>query len=579
MNFLSNTKALYGLTILLIICIGVARIVSTYHVFNQTVDESSNIACGMQLLQDRDYYMDVKHPPLARISAALGLYLEGRRLPGPGYGDDMFGLGNVILNDGNNYWHHLTLARLGTLPFFVLGCLVVWFWSYRISGQWAALFSLLFFSLLPSILAHSGVATNDMAGAATLCLALYCLTSWIEKPTWWAASRLGIATGLALVSKFSALLFLPGCAAALILLCFASGADPVRNRSIGKIACQVAMCLAVAYFVLWAGYLFTLAPIQASRPHAGIDRVFGNHGLVHDALSAIVETPVPAGRIVAGVAALAGQNKAGQVSFFLSEWRRHGWWYFFPVMFLVKTPVAFLLFFLIGSVFLLRTFKQDRDWRRIAPTVFALVILALSMSSHIDVGSRHILAIYPLLSIAIGTFAWELWNSTWRPMVSRFVVAAGLASLLTSSVLAHPDYLAYFNFLASDRPERIEVDSDLDWGQDLARLSKWLRAQGVQDFALSYFGTVDLTHAGLPPFHELVPYQKVSGWVAISARYRVIPSPYVVVQQPPGMAAYYSIPGNFDGIKPGNGPFAWLMDYKPVEKIGKSIFVYYIPPQ
>src|ERR1700675_31595 len=246
--------------------------------------------------------------------------------------------------------------------------------------------------------------------------------------------------------------------------------------------------------------------------------------MVHEALSAIVETPVPAGRIVAGVAALAGQNKAGQVSFFLGEWRRQGWWYFFPVMFLVKTPVAFLLFSLIGSVFLLRAFKPDRDWRRIAPIVFALVILALSMSSHIDVGSRHILAIYPLLSIVIGAFAWELWNSTRRPMVYRSAVLVGLASLAISSVLAHPDYLAYFNFLASDRPQRIAVDSDLDWGPDLAPLSKWLRARGGQDVALSYFGTVDVTHADLPPFHELVPYQKVSGWVAISARYRVIPN-------------------------------------------------------
>src|SRR5271169_5084690 len=152
----SKTGALYRLTVLLIICLGVARIVSTYHVFNQTVDESSNIACGMQLLQDRNYYMDAKHPPLARISAAIGLYLEGVRLPGPGHGDNMFGLGNVILNSGNDYWNHLTLARLGTLPFFVMACLVVWFWSYRLSGKWAALASLLFFSMLPLVLAHGG---------------------------------------------------------------------------------------------------------------------------------------------------------------------------------------------------------------------------------------------------------------------------------------------------------------------------------------------------------------------------------------------------------------------------------------
>jgi len=300
--------------------------------------------------------------------------------------------------------------------------------------------------------------------------------------------------------------------------------------------------------------------------------------MVHDALCAILETPYPAGKVAAGVAALAGQNKAGQVSFFLGEWRRHGWWYFFPVIFLVKTPLPFLLLAGIGAVFLARSFRQKGDWRTIPPILFALVVLGLSMSSHINIGLRHILAIYPLLSIVVGYSASELWGAIRRPMISRSVAAAACAWLATSSVLAHPDYLAYFNCFASDRPERIEVDSDLDWGQDLARLSEWLRARGVQDVALSYFGTADLTRAQLPTFHELVPYQKVSGWVAISARNRVIPSPFIAIPSPPGVAPFYSVPGNFDTIKPGKGPFAWLMAYKPLEKIGSSIFVYYIPP-
>jgi len=298
---------------------------------------------------------------------------------------------------------------------------------------------------------------------------------------------------------------------------------------------------------------------------------------VRDALGKILETPFPAGKAVVGVAALAGQNRAGQVSFFLGEWRRHGWWYFFPVIFAVKTPLAFLLLAGIGAVFLMRSFMQDSDWRKTAPILFAFVILALSMPSHINIGLRHVLAIYPLLSIAAGHAASELWDAIRWPVLSRSVVAVACLSVVTSSVLAHPDYLAYFNFLASGRPERIEVDSDLDWGQDLARLSKWLKARGVHEVAISYWGTADLTHADLPTYHELAPYKRVSGWVAISARNRVIPSPFTVIPAPPGVAPFYTVPGNFNRIKPGHGPFAWLMAYQPVERIGKSIFVYNIP--
>lgn len=536
-----SKKTLYGLAVVLVIGIGVARIVSTYHEFTQTADENNHIACGMQLLQDRVYSMDVRHPPVGRIALALGPYLEGLRLPKQG--NEMAVLGNEILNSNNEYWHNLALARFGTLPFFVLACVVVWSWSDHLFGKWAALFSLLLFSMIPAVLAHGSLATNDMAGAATLCLALYWFTLWMENPTSWTAARLGLGAGLAAASKFSAVLFFPVCAAALILLCLVAARDSLRKLSFRKLAGNLFLALIVACFTLWAGYLFTVEPIQASRPHVTLDRVFGGHPALHDVAVKILETPYPAGSIVAGFNGLSGQNKAGQVSFFFGEWRRHGWWYFFPVIFLVKTPVPFLLLACVAILFLARSFPQKHEWRTVAPILFALVILGVSMTSGINIGLRHILAIYPLLSIVVGHAVSELWVAIPRPMLARGFPTAACGWLIVSSCLAHPDYLAYFNVFASDRPERIEVDSDLDWGQDLARLSKWLHARGVQEVTLSYFGTADLSHAGLPSFHELVPYQKASGWVAISARYQVIPSPFKVIPPPPGMAAYYSVPG------------------------------------
>ncbi len=571
-----STKTIYGLAVVLVIGIGVARIFSTYREFTQTVDENSDIAAGMQLLQDRVYFMDVKHPPVGRIAVALGPYMEGSRLPK--HGGDMFELGNVILNSNNNYWHNLALARFGTLPFFVLACVVVWSWSDHLFGKWTALFSLLVFSMIPAVLAHGSLATNDMAGAATLLLALYWFTRWIENPTWLAAARLGLGAGLAAASKFSALLFFPACATALILVLLVADRDFLGKLSFRRLAGNLFLAFVIAYFTLWAGYLFTMMPIQASRPHTAADRLLGSHPALHHAAVAALETPYPAGNVAAGLKALAGQNKAGQVSYFLGEWRRHGWWYFFPVIFLLKTPVPFLLLVCVGSVFLVRSFGTNPDWRIVAPTLFALAILAVSMTSGINIGLRHILVIYPLLSIVAGHAVVEFWNLFQQPLFARGVVAAACLCLVVSSIRSHPDYLAYFNLFASDRPERIEVDSDLDWGQDLARLSKWLHARGVNEVALSYFGTADLTHADLPNFHELVPYQKVDGWIAISARYRVIPSPFVVQAAPPGMPLYYSVPGNFNKMRPGTGPFSWLNAYQPVQRIGHSIFVYYIPP-
>jgi hypothetical protein len=151
-----------------------------------------------------------------------------------------------------------------------------------------------------------------------------------------------------------------------------------------------------------------------------------------------------------------------------------------------------------------------------------------------------------------------------------------LVCLVTPGAFVHPDYLAYFNCLALGHPERIEVDSDLDWGQDLAQLSTWLRARNIGDVAISYFGRADLHRAGLPEFRELAPYHKVDGWVAISAYNEALPTPFVMHRLQGIDSPYYSIPWNYEKVKHEPGPFAWLQAYQPVTRIGQSIFVYHI---
>ena len=62
-------------------------IVHTYTVFDQTADESAHIACGMEWLDRGTYTLEVFHPPLARVAAALLLYLAGARASrNAGYG-------------------------------------------------------------------------------------------------------------------------------------------------------------------------------------------------------------------------------------------------------------------------------------------------------------------------------------------------------------------------------------------------------------------------------------------------------------------------------------------------------------
>jgi 4-amino-4-deoxy-L-arabinose transferase-like glycosyltransferase len=583
MGFFSNTRALYRCAAVLIVCVAVGRITSTYGRLTQTIDESSHLDCGMQLLQGRVYDIEIKHGPLARVFIALGPYLAGLRRAEPARRRvdeiDTYAEGNALLYANNNYWHNLALARIGTMPFFLLACVVVWFWSARIADERAALLALLLFILLPPVLGHAGLATTDMGATATLVAALYCLTLWMEKPSCRAAALFGAAAGFAIVCKLSAALFLPGAAVILLLLYFATGADALRRRPLRKTGGDILVALAAMYLAMWAGYLFTLYPAQP--PHSQIrgDRLLAKVPPIHDAVHAFLESPLPAGQVPGGLRDLAADNRGGHTQFFLGEWKHSGWWYFFPVLFLVKTPLPFLLLCGVGVFVLTRSFRKDRDWRKIAPVFLPAVILGLAMLSNINIGLRHVLAIYPLLSIVAGCAAAALWASLRHPLISRAMLAGMLVCLAGSGVLVHPEYLAYFNWFALGHPERIEVDSDLDWGQDLAQLSGWLRAAAVKEVAISYFGRADLDRANLPRYYELPPNQRVTGWVAISAYNRTLPAPFHVRRLPGIEAPYYSVPWNFEKLPHEPGPFSWLKAYQPVARIGQSIFVYNIASQ
>jgi len=219
----------------------------------------------------------------------------------------------------------------------------------------------------------------------------------------------------------------------------------------------------------------------------------------------------------------------------------------------VKSPVAFLILVGVGVVILLNRLPHRTDWRPLAPAVAAAAILLVTMPVVIHLGVRHILAVYPLLSIAAGFGAVSLWHNAAHPRWARAATILLLGWMIATSVRAHPDYLPYFNELPGGHPERILVDSDLDWGQDLWRLGEALRSRKVDKLTLSYLGTADPSRHGLPPFIELAPFKPTTGWIAISMT-------------------------NLKWVSPRHGGmYLWLEAYKPVAVAGRSIWLYHIP--
>lgn len=531
-----------------LILLASVRIVLTYRVFNHTWDETASVACGMEWLDQGVYDFDPKHPPLGRVASAIGLYLQGVKSAGA---LDMWAEGNELLHEGGRYWSNLTLARVGLLPFFVAACIVTWIWTSWVWGRAAGLLAMGLFSLIPPVLGHAGIAMTNIALTATLPAALFIFALWLENPSRKRSQALGVSVGLAILSEFSALVFLPVCGL-LMLWAYRNNVKraDIRVQIIRRLR-ALGTAFLLAAVVLVAGYRFTLSPprLQSLRP--AFDRVLGATGTVHDIAYRALETPLPGGALLRGLDQLWAYNHEGLPNYFLGERRNRGWWYYFPIILAVKTPVAFLLLVISGILFIYRDRSRDKRPRARAVVAASVGILAVGMLAHINTGIRHILPIYLALAAIAGYGALRMFQASraWAAVAALLIAWCGV-----SSALAHPDYLAYFNELADGSSGKFGVDSDLDYGQDLARLQKACERHHVDSLALIYNGSANPNRFGLPPLRRLEPGQLQSGWVAISMNTLKLGLP----DQPAG--------------------YSWLERYRPIETVGKSIRLYFIPP-
>jgi 4-amino-4-deoxy-L-arabinose transferase-like glycosyltransferase len=426
-----------ALALILLACL---RIASTYGELSVTTDEPFYLTRGLQLLtaQPPD---ETAHPPLAQwCVAVLPLWMGARVdpqqgirplfLPRPGHADP---------------WHIVAGMRAGVLPFFVLNALVVFWAARRYFGGAVALVSTALFTLIPPVLAHAGLGNTDMPLAANVSAAFFALAWWAESPRPGRALVLGFAGALAALSKFSALVYLPASAAFALLFTLAAlrttRADLLRAAR-ARIP-TLLLALAIAALIVWAAYGFTIGTVP---PWFGRLRV-------------------PAPGLWEAMRAVSLHNAAGHPAFLLGEHRSTGWWYFFPVALAVKTPLA---------LFLLAAFGLAPAWRLrrtggLLPIALCLGVLLAAMPSRIDIGVRYILPVYTGLAILGGLGAVRLAQS------QRVLPILLIVWMAFSGALAHPDYLAYFNEVAGGHPDRILVDSDLDWRQDLVLVARRLR--------------------------------------------------------------------------------------------------------
>ncbi|MFH0926496.1 MAG: phospholipid carrier-dependent glycosyltransferase [bacterium] len=540
---------------------------------SNTFDEVNHIICGYTYIKTKEFRLTVAHPPLIKELAAIPLLLLRVKLPNdPEAWEDcnpnLYGKEFLYqFNDADTmlFWSRLVIVCLAGL----LG-IFVFIWAKELYGRRAALLALFLFCFCPDILAHAQLVTTDLGLSCFFFIACYFFYRFERKRTPITLLFTGISLGLALLSKFSALFILPIWTIIIIYddvkYVFSTTKQKRQYESLLKrmslsVLSLILICL-VALFIIWLGYGGKYSKLKVSNSPSCINRpweiMLPSNKLIKESVLFFKKNKIIPEAFLYGLLHTIKVTDGGR-SFLMGKVSR-GWWYYFIITFLIKTPIPLLIFLLLVII----SSHMDVNTSDHFIVIPVIIFFLIAILKKFNIGHRHILPIYPFLFVYMGKIVNDL-KFKWQYGILTLL----LFWYLIGTLKIFPDYLAYFNELIGgpDNGYHYVVDSSLDWGQDLKGLKSYMEKKGIKKIFLSYFGTASpeyykINYEPLPSFFSLEKPMKLfsikSGdFIAISVT-------------------------NLQGVYLNNYSFSerilsYLKTLKPIGKIGYSIHVYQMP--
>jgi len=500
-----------------------------------TVDEVSHIGAGVSYLQRLDLRMNPEHPPLPKVLAAIPLVLRGVRADYshvswtiserffPAYmGQWVFG--EWVLERWNDPKAMLKWARLPMLIVtLLLGC-TLYILARRLGGPWGGLLCLSLFVSMPAFLAFGPVVHTDIAIALFSLLALWTFAGVWAEPSWKNVLVFALNLAGALLSKFTAgILFIAFVAFVLSLRWRGVPGQPAdkseaRDWRRPRRRATLLGILGAALIV----YIFYLI-FSWHQPTNALYRL-GTGPLALFFRRALL----PPLQYFRGVFWVLLTSK--RPTFILGQAYPHGVWFYFPVVFALKSPLALLILLFWSPLIAIR-----RKWGRgtadpVIPVQVAthwrvlwvslLVFTGFCMLSPLDFSIRHFSVPLVLLIMLLAPVP-RMLAERGGLSLGGVVAAALAASCAFTAVRAYPYYFPFINSLSLGRPAYTLVnDSNVDWNQSLPEVKRFAEQHRLQRIRLDEYGFSDPT-AFVPqaqPWNCQSPSPEDAGqWVALSA--------------------------------------------------------------
>ncbi len=526
------------LAAIVILLSGLIR-VATVREESQTWDEAMHIKAGFEYWTTADFRNNPQHPPLIKLIAAFPLLWMNVERVTPAEPREIEGGRQFLFENRTPADRILLAARMGPLIFSLGLTLAVAWWTRRRFGAIAGLLALLLLAFDPNLLAHGRYVTNDVPMALLYFLSCALWIDFVERGSRARLAAAGLVLGLTLATKFSAVLLLP----LLPLLYWVVGAAN------GSLRHWVRSCLALfltAAFVVWLVYM----PGRRPRDRRRLREVAVSGTAVGRTMRWVsARTGLRTHPYWAGLDQVAEHNRSGHLNYFLGRVSEQGDWRYFPVAFLVKSPLSLFALWLAAIAWI-----RGVPWTR-AHTALGLACAAFfgfCVSSNMNLGVRYLFPVYPLL-IVLGASAAA---AAVRSKAGLACLAGVLALHSIEVARIHPYYPAFFN-AAAGGPEtgpRYLLDSNIDWGQDLDRFIRYCQSLGIDHAGLTYFGSASLSHTPVridpvPASWETWKTESYDGVVASS------------------VTPLYGLYVPWDEL-------TWLRKRPPTAKIGYSIYVW-----
>jgi hypothetical protein len=582
-----------------------------------TYDEPVYAAASYVALRYGDFRVEPEQPPLWKYWAAVPLVLFEpplnantdsrffRGTPGQMLLEWPWSMLTIYRTPGNDPARILPPARFMMLLCGVaLGAVLARF-AYRAAGAVAGCVAVTLFCVDPNFLAHAALAKNDVPTALCTTALAYALWRAGDAMTLPRLAAVALLCGACVTTKLTGLLAAPITVLALGTRALLPVPWTVLGRTLAtrgrRLLAAVAACVTcavVTYACIWAVYRFRFDPAPDPVVHFDTSAIL--HMAAWDSFRARgVPHPTPADfaawqppvTVQAAVFALdhhllpepfiegllyIDAASLSRDAYLLGDNYRGGRWYYYPVAFFTKTPIATLL-----TLVLLAPLAALLVWRRRpsvalrgateegAPVAWlwtclalpALVFGGVAVASGMNIGIRHILPVYPPLFVAAGVAIARAYPYRLRFLRPALILlAVGLAA---ETLAAYPDYIPFFNTAAGGARGgfRILADSNLDWGQDLPLLAEWQRRHPDRTLSFAYFGTSDPAYYGI--------------------RYRNLPLGYLLGPPPASrlpttgvLAVSASILQGISSPDPNSNPYAAFRRIAPTEILGGSIYLF-----